>query len=323
MSVCYAEISRSEFHHFTEQQLSRIGQKLNVEIIVQEIVDRSNLFRISGDSLEFKHFIIQEFFAGRGIPSKEHIATILASEWWQRPIVFYYGESSNNGAALNYLFGLLEKQTSNLVVSAVTCGLAGQACYLIDTEDKIPLFTEVIVALIRGREQLIKNISEGKIGPIMESVYYYLVGKDCVSFSQMNVKFDAVSKRLINKFTTNDLLLDNAETKKHEKLNLDLAEFWQIIGLLETGAFDLAEERIKKFSPADIRLYICLHLGCFFIEKIKPSSDEDQAHAKRIARRLLPSVEMQRVAFKKEFSSYLLELRKGKIIELKEESSRT
>jgi hypothetical protein len=84
----------------------------------------------------------------------------------------------------------------------------------------------------------------------------------------------------------------------------------------------LAEERIKKFNPTDIKLYICLHLGCFFIEKVTPASEEEKEYARKIGRRLLPSVAMQMPAFQKEFGSYLLEFRRGKIIELKDEEER-
>jgi hypothetical protein len=214
--------TRSEFHHFVEEQLARLGHKQKVNALVEEIISRSNLFRVSGETLEFIHFIIQEFFAGRGIPSKEHISTILALEWWQRPIVFYFGDTPNSANSLSYLRELLEKQSTNTVISAVTCGLAGQACYLVETEEKVPLFTEVIAALIRGKEELISNISEGKVGPIMESVYYYLIGKDCVGFNQMNAKYSAVSAQLAAKFKSEDLIFDPLDAKSKEKHQLEL-----------------------------------------------------------------------------------------------------
>ena len=59
-----------------ELRKRRVESNTDVDQLVEEIVYRSGLFRVLGDEVEFKHLMIQEFFAGRGL-SAEEIASLI------------------------------------------------------------------------------------------------------------------------------------------------------------------------------------------------------------------------------------------------------
>lgn len=87
-------ISRIEAEAIAKNELKKRGHDANVEDMLSEIFDRSGLFRIVGSEIEFKHHLLQEFFAGRGIESPEFIKlssyrrmveTCLSLLFWRKP----------------------------------------------------------------------------------------------------------------------------------------------------------------------------------------------------------------------------------------------
>ena len=60
-----------EVRTFVDVELSERGLQPDTQRLLDEVLNRSGLFRILGDNVEFRHLLIQEFFAGRGIPDAD------------------------------------------------------------------------------------------------------------------------------------------------------------------------------------------------------------------------------------------------------------
>ena len=46
------------------------------------------------EEVAFRHHILQEFFAGRGVAEPGQLAGLVADEWWRKPIIFHFGDAS-------------------------------------------------------------------------------------------------------------------------------------------------------------------------------------------------------------------------------------
>ena len=84
-------IESEEFKTIAEKELEGRGHMADSKQIMEEII-RSGLFRVFENRIGFRHLLLQEFFAGRGIPTKESLVTLASKYWWRRAIVFYFGE---------------------------------------------------------------------------------------------------------------------------------------------------------------------------------------------------------------------------------------
>jgi len=103
-------------------------------LLIKEALYRSGLFRIFEDRIEFRHLLLQEFFAGRGIASSEIIPTLIKDQWWQRAIIFYFGENPGDSKSLELIAETVTTiNPQERFQSAVTVGLSIQACYLYET----------------------------------------------------------------------------------------------------------------------------------------------------------------------------------------------
>ena len=63
-------MSTAEVIQLISTELASRGHKANTEQLTDEILNRSGLFRTVNDRVEFRHLMLQEFFAGRGLPEK-------------------------------------------------------------------------------------------------------------------------------------------------------------------------------------------------------------------------------------------------------------
>ena len=170
-----------DFKDLIEKELASRGHKADTNQIVDEILYRSGLFRVLNETVEFRHLLLQEFFAGRGIPSEDFLETIVGDEWWGRAIVFYFGERASDIAGIQHIIkSIRSRPVKEIYVASITLGLALQACYLAEVKDKIDILKWVIEALSSTRNAFLE-VSRGSTYPLSRFLTYYLFGRDSVA----------------------------------------------------------------------------------------------------------------------------------------------
>ena len=268
--------------------------------LLNEILDRSGLFRIVGDAIEFRHLLLQEFFAGRGIPSVEFLQAVISNEWWQRAIVFYFGDNPSTGKGLEAIIRSVALRTPpELYRSAVTLGLALQACYLVEVKDKVAILQWVIDGLSTTKADFI-SLSSGEEGrPLFKFLAYYLFGRDSVACNILEERHEEIIRSLTS-----------PEMNQEER---DTRVFWVIVGLIESGALETAERLIRSFRPTDGKLLLAVEIGCFLIQHLRVANKEQRKVAERISGSLAERVLPFKRQLLDEFRGQLLEVRQGEI----------
>ena len=287
-----------EFGALLRKELTDRGHKADIPELLDEILNRSGLFRMIGTTVEFRHLLLQEFFAGRGLPA-DLLEGVIGEDWWQRAIVFYFGENPGDGDGLETIMrALAAKPKGEVFDSARTLGLALQACYLVEVKHKTEILAWVIKALADSKDTFIED-DGGTDRPLTRFVAYYLFGRDSVASTILEEKFGEIDRALDS---------DAGSTEERE-----LRKFWAIVGLIEAGRLDKAEKLVKTFRPSDPRLLLAIHLGCFIIQHLRVSTRHEKEIASNISASLWTRVHHLRGALLTEFKSELLEIQRGEI----------
>jgi hypothetical protein len=281
-------------------ELRERGYETDVDALIDEIITRSGLLRVVGDEVEFRHLLLQEFFAGRGIPSENLLETFIFDDWWRRSVVFYFGERPSDINALNQMRSKLASRTpSERFTAAGTLGLALQACYLSPVSEKIDAMVDVIETLSDVKDDVVATLPGAERFPLSRFLAYYLYARDSVALNAL----DQHAAGMIESWRSEGLSEDRS----------DLRTFWVIVGLLESGKVTDAEPLIKTFHPADPRLLLAIHLGCILIQHIRVSSADQKKSAKRICACVADDVShLKRLVFD-EFRTEMLEIRRGEV----------
>lgn len=299
------EIPVTEFRARVAAELRSRGHEADVEQLLDEIVNRSGLLRIVGEQIEFRHLLLQEFYAGRGIPSEELLDSFIFDDWWRRAVVFYFGDRPSNATALARVRDVIgSRSAAERFTAAGTFGLALQACYLVPVTEKLSGLVTVIENLADVKDYVVDKMSGAAKFPLTGFLSYYLNGRDSVALSLL----ETAAPELIGNVTSRDAAPEAN----------DLRQFWVIVGLIEAGHVVDAEALVRKFQPSDPRLLLAIHLGCFLIQHVRVSTDEQRKAARRICDRLAESISHLRAGIFQEFKSHLLEMRKGEILALPE-----
>jgi energy-coupling factor transporter ATP-binding protein EcfA2 len=289
----------AEFRLTIERELEELGQKeAKIDTLLDEILNRSSLLREIEGYTEFRHLLIQEFFAGQAI-TEDVIATYAKDEWWRRAVVFYFGSNPENEAGLRALCrDDISYSSTELFNVGVTLGLSAQACYFVKLHAKAELIHWCIRSLASSTTPLLDETASIQL-PIHAFLYTYLVGRDAVGAD-----------------CTELLAKENPNLALTGGLAAELEEFWLIVGLMESGHLDEAFERIKHFRPSEPLSLLSLHMGAFLIEKVRGSTREQKRLAKHIGDHLQPSIRPLISKYLKEFKSRLIEIQKGEVKEL-------
>jgi predicted kinase len=242
-------IPLAEFQAQVSEFLSARGLTADIVQLLDEITYRSGLLRIVNNEIEFRHHLIQEFFAGRGIANSGFIQDNISDEWWRNSIVFYFGE--NPGAA-DLLLNAMSKAGAfsdlDLHDAAVTLGQAAQASYLVGLEEKRATFQQVVKALSETSDSFRKTVDPGSKIPILSMVSEYFVAKDAVALSALTHFAGDLFARLDDE--GNDDLTQ-------------LQQFWILTGLVQARQYDRVAELLKQFKPKHGELWCALDLACF------------------------------------------------------------
>lgn len=296
-----------QFESILRTELANRGYEADVQQLRDEILYRSGLFIVLDRTVEFRHLLMQEFFAGRGIPSLEYLHTVIADPWWRRAVVFYFGENPGNPGALDSaITSVKERSTEQNYEAALTLGLALQACYLVEVKDKLGIYRWVIGAISDAKDEFLTADPDYKRRPTSRFVLYYLFGRDSVALSVLHPRVQEILAGLARA----DLKQDDADVRK----------FWVIVGLMESGDMDEVEQLLKTFKPSDSRLLLGIHLGAYLTHHVRVCTKEQSSAAKRICDSLAARIQHLRTTLLQEFKSELLELREGTLAEIDQTS---
>lgn len=294
-------ISEREFCRIVEEELESRGHETDVQLLTDELLYRSGLLRVIDGQVLFAHMLIQEFFAGRAIPSQEYLGKIVSDVWWTKATVFYFGENPGDSHGLSALRdGLDDVIGADEFQAAVTVGLASQACYLMKSSDKIVSYQWVIEKLSECCDEVVSGISEAfKDLRLLPMLHYYIYGRDAVAGRLINEVADEVWKKWL------------ATDKPSQEL--DVSVFWCVAGLIESRHLDQALEICKKFKPSDDRLLLALHLGAYYVQELHVTSKGDKRKAKEITKYLDRKIDYLRPQVLEEMNGLLLEVRGDKV----------
>ena len=301
-------VSRSEFGQMVRTQLTKLGHELDLDTLIEELLDRSGLFRIVDSTVEFRHHLLQEFFAGRGVPSLHVLQTYVGEDWWQRAVVFHFGEHADNVNGLQSAVAAASGRTgAEKFHAAITLGLALQACYLVDVTERMNVLRWVIEVLAASKDPFIASVSNQGGRPLIAFVSYYLFARDSVACAVPV----AVRTRLEESIEEGTTAGDEQDTRR----------FWLIVGALESDNLVEADRLSRRFDPVDDRLALGIHLGAFFVQHLRVSTEADRRIAAKISKRFESRLGGLRRQLYEEFKSEVLEMRNGSIAALPESAS--
>lgn len=295
-----ASLQRTEFGEIVQSQLTKLGHEIDLDKLLEEMLDRSDLFRTSDETIEFRHHLLQEFFAGRGIPSRQILESHVSDEWWQRAVVFYFGEHPEDKDALDSAVASVRSgSTQEQFRAAVTIGLAIQACYLVDVSERIDVLKWVVQVLAKSKKPFVDAVVENGVPPLIAFVWYYLFGRDSVACSVPRAKRPELSTSI----DANSTDPDDADTKR----------FWLIVGALESNDLQEAEKLSRDFNPADDRLALGVHLGAFMIQNLRATSPADRKLAEKIGKQFQDRLRGLRQRLVDEYKTELIEMHNGRV----------
>lgn len=289
--------AKSEFVNFARQQLEEMNLGADLEIITSEIVDRSGLVR-GDDELEFKHHLIQEYFAAKGVPDVGFIKGVVNSEWWRNTIVFYFGGKPDS---VSELLDVATESGTKASDSFITIGLALQACYLSKLDERFVVWKWVIDSAAAVTRNELKN-GDAKY-PIAEFVAQYLQVRDSVALSGV----ERPDMRVNSWIASGDVPEQS-----------ELRRFWYAAALVELGEFGKLNVLLDEKVFENNILNLAIHFGCFLSCNVRAISRKAKQDAGRSCEILEPRIGQLRARVAAEFNGQLLEYRKGGVVALDE-----
>lgn len=290
-------ISLDECRRIIEQDLRDRGLEADVDVLFDEITHRSGLVKVDEGSLSFRHLLLQEFFAGRGIPSLDFLASAVKDYWWMRAIIFYFGERPGDYNAIAHLQrSLAQLDGTDLNQAAVALGLSVQACYLTKKHDKCAAMEWVVTSMAKAIDPCLDFFGAPHgTQDAWRFILYYVYGRD------------AVAAKIISEVASG-IASVQVETDEDKGFQ-DLCIFWCLAGLIESRQLAKAEELLKTFKPKDLRFLLALDIGAAYVEHSHITTPAQKRSAKEIRSRISPRIPHLRVEALKEFRGLVLELR--------------
>ncbi|MBP7830822.1 MAG: NACHT domain-containing protein [Kiritimatiellae bacterium] len=302
-------ISIHEFKHLIAHELENRGHKADIEMLTDEIINRSSLFRVLDDNIEFRHLMLQEFFAGRAVTNAEKIESFVIDGWWRMPLVFFFGENPGQGKMILELEDKLSSAPPPaLYDAAITLGLATQASYLSTVAEKIPALSWVINSLASVFADFQQKVVSGALHPLHAFLRYYLYAREAVASNLFTDKRDEFIKMI------------DLNGVKNESVS-SLRMFWFVSGLIESGQLTAAEEALRDYNPQDQRLILGIHLSVYLAAHHKVVTRTEKSCAMRIIEHIAPKLHELRKSLLEEFRSELLEVQDKKIRALEADNS--
>lgn len=301
------EIRIEDFRDLGAEELKKRGHSASSNDLLRELIDRSGLFRQVGDRLEFRHHMLQEFFAGRGIPSIETVRSIIHDDWWRRPVIFFFGGRPQD------VEGLYEVVTdahgidkSRNFEVALTAGLALQACYLGDADEKIHLWKWVASALGLGIESFTESLEDYSKMENVSFLLAHMIAKEAVALGLLVERRD----ELVD-WALNEKLLEGDHCERRL--------FWAATSMLENADMDGFAMIIDRVKALPIKEQFALFSSCGLIERVRALGAGHKRDAKRFQGELVDSARIVGPDIFRELGAQFLEYRKGKIVAIEED----
>ncbi|MCX7564576.1 NACHT domain-containing protein [Xanthomonadaceae bacterium XH05] len=291
---------REAFVDFCSQRLSEMNLLADLETITNEIIYRSGLLR-GDEEIEFKHHLLQEYFASKGIPNLEHVKKVISDEWWRNSIVFYFGAQPDS---INNLLEIVTDGATSAEMTYLTIGLAVQACYLSRLDDRVEVWKWVVDGASKAIGSELSQPNEQY--PVTAFLTKYLEGRDCVALVGVDKDSAGASQWALEEGC---IAPEQAELRR----------FWYAVALLELGRFDQLQRLLRDRPLANDMLVTAIHLGCHFALHVRSISSESRGAAEAIMSMLDSRVASLRHVITKELRGQLLEYRKGGVVALDEE----
>jgi hypothetical protein len=291
-------ISKLEFEDIIKEELENRGHRVDYEIIIEELY-RSDLFRIFDRRIEFRHLLLQEFFAGRAIPTLEFIKYRISDDWWRRAIVFFFGEKPDSVGDLEEISKSLKVENGNnteVLNGSTTIGLALQACYLSQVSQKLSVWKRVAQSL--GTISHTPENGDAKY-PVTNFAFNFLLSRDAVALSDIG----EAKEELLRWAKSSGDLLDHK----------DAIVFWLVTGLMETGNFEEARRIIRDKGVINPRYLLGIHMTCHLAIEVRYLDRSQKEAARDIRNDVQEKVQGEVKKLLDEFGSQLLELRKGNV----------
>ena len=292
---------RTDFIDFASRRLREIHMSADLDTLVTEILDRSGLLR-GGHEVEFRHHLLQEYFAAKGIPDIEFVRASIGDDWWRNSVVFYFGA---NPASVD---SLLDVATSNRFApqeSFIAVGLALQACYLSNMGERMDVWKWVNgAASVSLATQLSDSDESSKDRyPISTFIAGYVEARDALALSGIEDP---------------DYDISSWCSAESDSAMREYQCFWYAVGLAELGEFALLNRFIRTKAVTDTLLLTAIHFGCFFARELKSISTAQRKEIDSLVSLLNPIVAVHRHRITEEFRGQLLEYRRGGVVALDE-----
>lgn len=296
------QISESTFRNYCSDLLRERGHTADIEQLLDELLTRSGLLRNVGDMVEFRHHLIQEFFAGRGIETEEFILEHIAEDWWKRAIVFYFGENPSQLEKLRSTKNNIKQSLSGpeLTGAATTIGLSLQACYLSPIADKLELWKWVNLAIGRSRKSTSQLFSHNGQYPLIGFLHFYLETRDAVALTNLVEYQDEIES-----------WIESAAPQDGDLT--EFTRFLYIVSLIETGKFEAAKSVLDKLDITDSECLLAIHMGAYLWLTLRDITPSQKRAAQEICDYLKPKITGQIRQVVDEFGSQLLEMRRGEV----------
>jgi hypothetical protein len=141
--------------------------------------------------------------------------------------------------------------------------------------------------------------------PVMDTLFYYLFARDAVACKAIR----GVAEQVFG------------GQQKTSDPQAEVQQLWCLTGLIESGDLQQAEEYLKHYKPSDLRLLLCLRLGCYYVWKLRIASPEQKKIAEKLSERIAPRVDQLRKKLLSEVKGFLLEVRADEVRAVDEEQT--
>lgn len=298
-------IEESDVRRMFECELQKRDLDIDTDRVFDEVVHRSGLLRTDGKVVEWRHHLLQEYFAGRGVPNAQFFTTVVSDEWWRTPMVFYFGDKPESFAEL---WAIVEKagllNLAALFDAAISIGLSVQACYLAEMQQKVKTIAWVIESFAKSMQEFRGSINEREGG-----------GKATMALcAVVALGRDAIATRTLARLPDDLSTLIDQKDALFKPVDPSRIEAWRIIGLLEAGEIDLAITGIKKFRTDDRDLIFMVYLSVAWAVHYHDVKGEAKKFLDQHLRDRVEVIDDMRQALFKEFKTMLLQMRGGKLL---------
>ncbi len=289
-----SSFQRSEFVAFAARRLREINLTADLDLLVAELLDRSGLLR-GDEEMEFRHHLLQEYFAAKGMPGIEFVRGVVADDWWRNSVVFYFGANPRN---VEQLLDVATSNSGRAADSFIAVGLALQACYLSKIDDRIDVWKWVNGAAASSLIELESAAQEEKY-PLTHFIGGYLEARDALALSGIEDGGHHLAEWCKN-------FVDGEVAERHA--------FWYAVGLSELGEFKLLGDVMETIK--DQMLLTAIYFGLFFAHDLKALTLDQKKKISSLMQKLEPVVAINRHRITDEFRGQLLEYRRGGVVAL-------